>query len=170
MRPLYSITAEYAATYDALSQMDTLSDEVIKDTLDAVQDEFNNKALNIAAIIKNLKADSAKIKEAAESMLDRRKRLENEAERLSSYLLSGLEAIKLEGRITSPEHEIGLAICPASLKVEDEAALLKVISTNYVRIVPESRELDKNKIKEALNNGTLIEGVSIVKNKRLILK
>jgi hypothetical protein len=166
-KPLYAISQEYMQAYHALFSDEELPEEVIRDTLAGIQSEFEVKALNVAALIKNMQADANAMKDAESSIYDRRKRLERRIENLERYLLLNIQGAGLEGKpIESPEHYIAIKKCPASVQIEAGA----VIPDEYMRIVPQKKEPDKNLLKEAITNKKEIKGVSLIQNTKLVIK
>ena len=82
---LYEIAADYQNFIEMIENGD-IPPEAINDTLESIQDMLNEKADNIACLIKNLTADVTAIKEEEKNLADRRKSKENQIERLKTYL------------------------------------------------------------------------------------
>lgn len=166
-KPLYEISHEYRKAYDDLFGDDALPEDAIRDTLSAIQGEFELKALNIAALIKNMTAEVFAMKDAEGSINERRKRLEKRIGNLENYLLINMQAAGLDNTaIESPEHFIKLSKCPVSVKIDVDA----IIPDEYMRIMPEKKEPDKFLLKEALNNNQELKGVSLIQNVKLVIK
>lgn len=86
---LYDIAEEYKEKYDAL--MDMFSDEevdeqTIRDTLEAIGVEFEDKADNYAKFIRELEAGASVLKAEEERLFKRRKTLENRSQWLKREL------------------------------------------------------------------------------------
>lgn len=165
-QPLYKIAQEYMQAYDTLYSDDSLTEDVIRDTLSAISSELEAKAINIAALIKNMQADVKAMKEAEISINERRKRLENRIDNLEKYLLINLQGAGLTKPIESPEHYIGLRKNPVSVQIEEGAE----IPEECMRVIPEKKEPDKTLLKEAINDGKIIKGVSLIQNIKLVIK
>jgi hypothetical protein len=174
-KPLYAITQEYIQAYNALFSDEELPEDAIRDTLDGIQDEFEAKALNIAALIKNMQADVNAMKDAETSINERRMRLEKCIKDIKRYLLINMQGSGFENKtIESPEHYIKLSRCPESVKIDDEA----IIPDDFMRIVPEKKEPDKDLIKMALRLAAAsgkdelvgFKGVSLIRNIKLTIK
>lgn len=173
-KPLYAISQEYAQAYDALFGDDALPEEAIRDTLAAIQGEFEIKALNIAALIKNMMAEITAMKDAEYSINERRKRLEKRVENLENYLLVNMQGAGFENEpIESPEHYIVIRKCPVSLKIETDAFIPpRFIKTKYIH------EPDKIAIKEFLSDESKVnteeakefKGVKLTRNIKLVIK
>lgn len=164
MEPLYKLSQHYLAAYHDLVGNPDVPDEAVTDTLAGLQGEFEEKAINIASLIMNIEADATAIKEAERNMQERRKRLENQANRLRDYLLNNLQAMpSSQQKIFTPELEIKIKICPPTVIIEAGSK----IPDEYMRIVPESKEPDKAKLKEALLNKIELSGISLFRRNKL---
>jgi hypothetical protein len=165
-QPLYKIANEYMQAYHNLYSDEAMPEEAIRDTLSGIQGEIEAKALNIAALIKNMEADAKAMKEAESAINERRKRLENRLENLENYLLINLQTANINKPIESPEHYIAIRQNSASVLIEASAK----IPDEYMRTKPEQKEPDKTLLKEAINKGKAIEGVSLVHTIKLLIK
>ena len=92
---LYEIAEEYAALLDMLSD-EEVEEQVIRDTMEAINMEFEDKADNNAKIIRDLEDGAAALKEEEERLHKRRKRMEDR----SRWLKNELEAnMRFTGKI-----------------------------------------------------------------------
>lgn len=173
-KPLYAISQEYMQAYNALFGDEALPEEAIRDTLSGIQGEFEIKALNIAALIKNMMADSNAMKDAEGAINERRKRLEKRIENLENYLLINIQGAGLDNNpIESPEHYIAIKNCPISVQIDTNAE----IPSRFIR-VKTTEEADKTALKEFLTKcdednidiTTEVKGVRLVRNKKLVIK
>ncbi len=165
--PLYKVTNQYLQAYEDLFCNPDIPQEAISDTLGGIAAEFNDKALNIAALIKNIEADADNIKEAERTMKERRDRLSKQAESLRDYLLNNLQAMpKDKQKVFSAEIEIKISKCPPSVDID----AMVTVPDEYMRMVPEKKEPDKIKLKDALNNGVEIKGVLLVQRNKLVIQ
>jgi len=165
-QPLYKIAQEYMQAYHNLYSDESLPEDAIRDTLSGIQGEIEDKAINIAALIKNMLADVKAMKDAELAINERRKRLENRASNLEKYLLVNLQGANITNPIESPEHYIAIRKNPPSVQIDDGADIPEFC----MRVVPEKREPDKALIKEVINKGGEIKGVSLVQNIKLVIK
>lgn len=92
MNSLYELTSEYKELLEMLEDAD-LDADVIKDTLDGVEGEFEMKADAIAKVIAEEKGDAEKIDAEIKRLTARKKTKLNNAERLKKYLESAMGAI-----------------------------------------------------------------------------
>ena len=137
MSKLYEIANEYAELSN--SDMDA---EMIADTLEGIQGEFEDKAKNILAIIKNEQALELALETEAKSLTERAKSSSNRVEKLKSYLASCLETMELKS-ITAGVHKLSTRKGVVSVQIDD----LEKLPTNYVDFQTVIKA-DKNLIKE----------------------
>jgi hypothetical protein len=123
---LYEIAGNYLQALEGLAEIEELPAEVIADTLEGLQGNFEHKAISVGAYIRSLEAEASAIKEARKSMEQRQKALEQHAERLRDYLRlqmerTGLRHIKVPPeRTKAPCIILRLQANPPSVVVEDE--------------------------------------------------
>jgi hypothetical protein len=160
---LYKIKDEYLKALDDLSADETLTPEIINDSLSLIIEDFDNKVLNIGAYIKNLEADIVLIKSYQAEMDKRKEKIENKIDKLKDYLKFNMEACKRD-KIKGVEFNISLRESAGSIVVENEKSL-----NEKWFIIKTERNLDKISLKEALNNGEIIKGVHLRKSKYIVI-
>lgn len=165
MTALYQIATEYRIALNESFVDDELAmlDQVNK--LNSLNDDIENKAVNIAAYIKNLEIESENVKAAIKEMQERAKRLENRAENLSNYLKLNLESCGVLEVRKSPHFLIKIKTNPPSVVIEDE----NLISDEYKK-VKHVITIDKTAIKKDMANGVIIEGARIETRTRIEIK
>jgi hypothetical protein len=92
MATLYEISDQYAAFLSAVESGD-IPEEAINDTLESIQGEFQDKADNIACMIKNLEAEANAMKCERDTLSERIKSKQNQAERLKEYLSREMQKV-----------------------------------------------------------------------------
>ena len=92
MGTIYDLTEAYSTVEEMLYDGET-DEQVILDTLEAIDGEIEDKADNYAKLIKNLHSDAESLKAEEERLYQRRKSLENREKLLKSTLQSNLEFI-----------------------------------------------------------------------------
>jgi len=97
---LYKISDQYQQALIELDDLD-LPDEVVADTLEALEGELREKGKNVAAYIKNMEADVIAIKDAAKAMTARASMIQRRSNYLKLLLLN-----------TMQQHEINEISCP----------------------------------------------------------
>lgn len=87
---------EMRSAYNQVLQMmydEECDEQTIIDTLDAIEDAFEDKANGYAMIIRNNEADIKAIKEEETRLRNRRKALENKTERMKQNLFDAMKDI-----------------------------------------------------------------------------
>jgi len=154
---------ELADEYKELESLVEVEDEAIQDTLEGLKGELELKSTNIAYFIGNLNNTIAGIKQAEKNMADRRKTLENKAERIRTYLKDNMEAVGIE-RIENPHFIISIALNPPKVNITSEELIPDEFKSEETII-----KLDKKAIKTALKNGGVL-GAELVQDTRLKIK
>ena len=101
------------------------------DTLDGIEELFEDKAVNIAMYIKNLRSEAEQIKAEKLRLAARQSQKEKAADRLEKYLLDSMQRI---GRtvIDRPQALIKIKQNPESTIIENELAFIDWAgSTNH---------------------------------------
>jgi hypothetical protein len=165
MSTLFDLAAEYREAADKLAELD-LPDEVVRDTLESLSGDLSAKATNIAAMCANWAALIAQIREAEARMAERRKKLEQRAERVRGYLLDAMLYAGIE-RIDSPHFALSVKANPPSVKVDDPRQL----PPEYLRTPPPpAPEPDKTRIRAALASGADVPGARLVQTRRVEIR
>lgn len=89
---LYEITGNYLELINMMSD-ENIDQEMIKDTLESIEGDFEEKADNYAKIIKNLESEIAALKEEENRLALRRKSRENNIELLKNNLEAAMKAM-----------------------------------------------------------------------------
>lgn len=94
------------------------------DTLEGIEELFEDKAVNIAVYIKNLRSEAEQIK-AEKLKLEKRQSAKNKlAERLEKYLFDGMQKVK-RTQIDRPQAKIRIKQNPESTVIENEQAFIQ---------------------------------------------
>ena len=163
---LYTVADRYLQDLEKLSDLD-LPEEVVRDTIEGLQGDMQEKCTNVAAFIRNTEALAEQIKQAEATMAARRKALENRADRIRQYLLENMQRTGIS-KIESPWFKIALSKNPPSVVVDDEDTL-KFAHPEFVKVVT-TESLDKTAIKEAIKAGQIVEGARLVQADRVTIK
>lgn len=132
--------------------------------LDSIEDELNIKAVNVAAYIKNLEAELSAIENAITDMKNRESVTYKKICSLKEYLLFNLNKCEIK-EIKSAQFDIKVKKCPASVVIINDS----IIDDEY-KSIKEVTSIDKNKIKNDILNGVIVDGAEIVYNTRLEIK
>lgn len=165
MGTLFDLAAEYREAADKLAELD-LPDEVVRDTLESLSGDLSAKATNIAAMCANWAALVAQIRDAEQRMAERRRKLEQRAERVRGYLLDAMLYAGIE-RIDSPHFALAVKSNPPSVEVDDARQL----PPEYLRTPePAAPEPDKARIRAALASGHDVPGARLVQTRRIDIR
>lgn len=148
-----------------------IPEEAIPDTLECVEMAFEEKADNIACIIKNWKAEAAAIKAEEDALAQRRKAKEREMERLTDYLADILHASGFE-KVETARNKISFRKNPPKVVVADEAAFIEWAMSNDKDYFLNYGKptLNKTNIKDAITSGEKIPGAQIVNSLNIQIK
>lgn len=118
------------------------------DTLDGIEELFEDKAVNIAMYIKNLRSEAEQIKAEKLRLAARQSQKEKAADRLEEYLFNSMQAI---GRtvIDRPQALITIKQNPESTVIDDERRFIEwAESTNHDNLLKyEQPTIRKNDVK-----------------------
>ena len=160
---LYEMTAEFKAVAQKLEELD-LDDQTIADTLEGYSADFENKVIAISSFIRNLESTAEAIKQAEADMYARRKAVERKVEGLKSYVLTNMKAIGMD-KVECPLFKVSVRTNAPSVVVEEGLVLPAKFSVTKTVVSP-----DKKALKEAIEAGEVVEGVSLVRSNTLSIK
>ena len=162
MKP-YELTEDYHKAIAELSEIEGLDNQCISDTLEGIKGELIDKAKNVAAYFQNLDSDVDELKRAEDRIKKRRIAIENKSKKLKEYLKFNMEISNIN-TIECPDFKITLGKPSKIVNILD----LDSIDKRYLKttITP-----DKNRIKNDLKSGVIVDGASMIDGKaRLIIK
>ena len=153
---------ELSVAFQEVQNME-LDPEVMKDTLDSIEDAIENKAENIAKLIRNLESDVSAFKEEEDRLKTKRQSAENKVKWLKTYLEDNM---KLTGKIKFKSGMFNFAIQknPASVNITDE----RIIPDEF--LIPQPPKVDKNSLKELLKSGVEIPGAELKQTESLRIR
>ena len=147
---LYELTGALAD----LSSMD-LTDEAVQNSLEAIQGDFNDKAIAIIKLTENMTADTTAIDAEIDRLKARKQVVENRKKSLREYLLRNMEACNIT-KIECPLFTASLRKGIESVEIEDQSKLPDEFVTVEVVTKP-----DKNLIKAKLKAGEDVPGATL---------
>ena len=116
--------------------------------------------------IRNLEASAEQIKAAEKAMADRRKSLEAKADRIRQYLLDNMNRTGIT-KIECPYFVLGVRKNPPAVEVLNQ----DMIPDEYFDIPePPAPTLNKNRLKEDLKAGVIVEGAKLTAGQSLTIK
>ncbi len=157
---LYEIADNYRTAFDEMDAMDDLPKEVIDGTLEAIEAEFDDKAIALTSYFKNMEAETEAMKQAEASIKARRVAIEKKIAWMKDYLLKNMQATGIT-KITCPYFDISTRKNPASVQITDETLIpAKYKTTEFVTKVD----------KKAIKSDGGCAGVEIVQGESLRIK
>lgn len=139
--------------------------------IENLQMREDEKLDNIASYIKQLDSEAKAIKEEVKALNERAKAKENKAKRLKEYLLNYLE-LNDRKSFESSKNFIKVNKTVPSVCIDDESEFISYCETHDLDFLLKYRDptVSKSKIKEYLNDGNELQGVSLRPGKTLKLK
>ena len=136
--------------------------EELAAVLNSLGEEIEDKAENIAKLIKNYESDFNAFKEEEKRIAERRRTLENDVKRLKEYLFNNM---KLTGKTKFKKGTFSFNIAknPASLEITN----VDIISSDY-KVLTET--LDKKAILQDLKSGKDVQGAILKQGESLRIK
>jgi len=163
---LYTIADQYLQDVQKLMDMDIEDQQTFEDTLESLTGDLEVKATNVAMFLRNLEASADAIKVAEKAMTDRRKSLEAKADRMRQYLLDNMLRTGIS-KIDCPYFALSIRKNPPSVEVINQG----MIPDEYFDIPePLPAVLNKNRLKEDLKAGVVIEGAKLTSGSSLQIK
>ncbi|HEM1632514.1 TPA: siphovirus Gp157 family protein, partial [Listeria monocytogenes] len=142
MSTLYSIQGKYQQLLNLAEQLDP---ELLKDTLESIDDELETKAENVAFVIKELEGQSLILEKETKRLAERKNTINNNVKRLKQSLFDAMITANKQ-KIKTNLFTLDIRKNPPSLIVEDESKLL-----NY--LIEQPKKLDKTKLGDDLKKG-----------------
>lgn len=162
---LYEISTQYREALTVLTDPEMeLSTEVVLNTLDGLQGELEEKAINVAKFMKNMETTALAIRQAETQMAKRRRAIENRADWLKIYLKGNMEACGIN-QIDSPWFRLSIQNNPPSVNIIDE----NLVPPEFKEEV-KTLKINKIVIKERLKAGETIQGANLTQSKRLVVR
>ena len=153
---------ELSLAFQDVQNMD-LDPEVMKDTLDSIEDAIESKAENIAKLVRNLESDVSAYKEEEDRLKTKRQATENKVKWLKTYLEDNM---KLTGKTKFKSGMFNFSIQknPASVNITDE----KIIPGEF--LIPQPPKVDKTSLKEILKRGIEVPGAELKQTEGLRIR
>lgn len=156
---LYSIQGKYQQLLNLAEQLDP---ELLKDTLESIDDELETKAENVAFVIKELEGQSLVLETETKRLAERKNTINNNVKRLKQSLFDAMITANKQ-KIKTNLFTLDIRKNPPSVIVEDESKLL-----NY--LVEQPKKLDKTRLSDDLKKSIEIPGAKIVQTERLQIR
>jgi DNA integrity scanning protein DisA with diadenylate cyclase activity len=155
---------ELTDKYRELANRDDLDPEMIKDTLDSIEDTFNSKVDNIATWIERNQMNVDWLTKKIQELRELQTSLKNKNKQLNQYLTdvidnAGYKEVKTDNHILKPRNY------RPSVIVSDES----VVPDSY-KNVEQVTKIDKKLLYEDLKNGKDIDGVELKPSRKVVIK
>lgn len=162
---LFEISKDYLNTLDMFTDPDVnISPENIHHMLMAIESEFREKAIQVAAFAKQMEAEADAIKTAEENMSKRRKALMNRSQWLKDYVKKEMDTLGIK-KIPCDWFILAIAKNPTAIDIVDSDA----IPIEFLDITTEIK-INKSAIKEAISSGKEIPGARLISSTRLSIR
>ncbi|EKZ3628192.1 siphovirus Gp157 family protein [Listeria monocytogenes] len=159
MPTLYDIQDKYQQLLNLAEQLDP---ELLKDTLESIDDELETKAENVAFVIKELEGQALVLETEIKRLSERKTTINNNIKRLKQSLQDAMEAAN-KPKIKTNLFTLGIRKSPPSVAVEDESKL-------NAYLVEQPKKLDKTRLKDDLKKGIEVPGAKIIQTERLQIR
>ena len=154
MATFYDISERYNNLLDLLNNPE-VEFSLIESALNEVNEEFNDKADNIARLIRDINYDVDALKSEEKRLAERRKALENRQRSLKDYLENNMRSVGKD-KFKTTFFSYNIQNNPPSLEVLDET----LIPDSFIK-VEEVRNIDKKALLAELKNGNEISGCQL---------
>ena len=151
--------------YRVLENNDELDPQVIKDTLDSIQDARDVKLDNLATLIEKTNEDAEWVANKVKQLQEQKKALENKAKSLMNYMTDALDDANIK-QLHTKNHILKTRNFRASVQITDDTELPKKYIKQEEHIVIKA---DKKAIYQALKNGEEVQGAELKPNRKTVI-
>ncbi|MGM0124887.1 hypothetical protein IGI37_002281 [Enterococcus sp. AZ194] len=160
MAVLYKLVADYNHVIEMADQLD---DGTLKDTLDSIEEVFDDKVENIAKSIKEIEGQADMIKAEKERLAKREQTMRSNVKNMKRYMQDQMEAVgkkKVQGELLT-------------IAIQRNAPSIRIDSEEYIPeefYIPQPSKLDKTELKQELKAGLEIPGVALVQTESVRIR
>lgn len=154
--------------YELTEEMNNLmnsEEEVTETALQKVFGDIQVKAQSICQFITVLESDAEAFKAEEKRIAERRKAMENRAKQIKEYVKMNMQALSIP-EIKAGTFTLKLQDNPPAVEVLNESA----IPARFFTIIPETKQLDKKRVADAIKAGESIEGARLTRGQSLRIK
>lgn len=159
MANIYELTGDFL-TFSELAEQGELTEEqekMLKEALDNLKEDIEYKLEGYCKVRANFKADIEAIKAEKKRLDDKQKALENRVEAMENAIKMAILAVKPdEPKIKTPLFSLTVRNNPESVVMDVED--VNLIPEAYLKF--KAPEVDKAKLKEAINAGKDLSGIA----------
>lgn len=161
---LYEISKDYAELQRLADESDDEGMQIaIRDTLEAVEGSFNDKAKNLVNVMRNVTSSVESIDAEISRLQAKKKTIQNKELWFKDYLRENMEKAGIS-KIECDLFRITLAKPKMSVDVTDVDALPDDLKRTETKVIP-----DKAAIKKRLQCGSGVPGASLKESTRRLL-
>lgn len=158
MAKLYELTTDLKSILS-----EDFDEQTLKDTLEAVGGEFNDKAISIIKLAENLNGDTSVIDAEIKRLQARKSAITNKQKQLREYLIynmqeSGISKVECPLFTASLRKGVEKVIIDNEMLIPDEYAQIEVVT-----------KVNKTEIKKQLKAGAEIPGARLERGETTIL-
>ena len=157
---LYKLVNQYKQISNMAEEID---EQTLIDTLESIEEGINDKAENIAKLIRTWELETFMIKEEEKRLATKRKTIENKTKNLKEYLQKQLELYGVD-KINSPTFNISLRLSPPKVNILDESQIPLQFYT-----IP-TPTISKTAIANTIKAGMTVPGAELIQEKGLQIK
>lgn len=144
-------------------------EQALRDTLDGIGGELEDKAADIAVLIKEMNAEAAALREEELNLAERRKAKENRVKWLTQYLADNMQAAGL-AKVDRPRATLSFRKSKG-VKIDDEEGfILWAEEARQDRFLNVKTTVNKTAIRDALKAGEKLPGAVIEERQSLQIK
>ena len=159
---LYNLTDNYQQLLDYIDSTEELDESLLVDTLESIDEAFEDKIISIAYVIKNNDADIDTISNEIRRLQKLKQTKVNANERLKGYIKDNmlqLDKTKIKGDLFN----VSVRNNAESVEILNESALPE----DAFKV---TRTPDKTAIKEALKNGHDVDGATLKRTQSIQIR
>lgn len=144
-------------------------EQALRDTLDGIGGELEDKAADIAVIIKEMTAEAAALREEEYNLAERRKAKENRVKWLTQYLADNMQAAGL-AKVDRPRATLSFRKSKGVRIDDEEGFILWAEQAGQDRFLNVKTTVNKTAIRDALKAGDELPGAVIEERQSLQIK
>ena len=159
---LYEMNTEYIELL-CLSEDPEVDPQLIADTMEAIEGDYNEKIENYGKVIRQLEHDAAALDYEAKRLKNRKDSIEASIKRMKAAIKESME-LRGESKVDTQLFKFSIRKNPASVVIDDDA----VVPVEY--LIPQDPKVDKTELKKALNAGKVFDGIRLEQGTSLSIK
>lgn len=160
---LYELTDMYRGLWETIGDEEVDLD-AMEVALKAVEDNIENKAENMAKLIKGIDGDIATLKTEEDRLYKKRKALANKQKSIKEYLEYQLTALELD-KVSTPLFTVAMQNNPQTVVFTDENLIPEKYKEEVVTV-----KIPKKKILDDLKEGIEVAGTEIRQTRSLRIR